>query len=128
MFFFFLPYNVHCSIKDDLDGVCLDMDWFSSELFLLEGLIFCFVLCWLYVACICRGLIIGFSLKLFLLHALYEWMAMLPNHRSSTLFACIHSCSCSWCCCSLSIFLVYWGSLLLIIQFLLYIRKKIWDA
>ena len=22
----FLPYNVHCSIKDDLDGVCLDMD------------------------------------------------------------------------------------------------------
>lgn len=22
----FLLYNVHCSIKDDLDGVCLDMD------------------------------------------------------------------------------------------------------
>ena len=33
-----------CSIKDDLDFVRPEMDWFSSELFLLAYILFCSML------------------------------------------------------------------------------------
>ena len=43
----------------------------------------------LIICCICRGLIIGFSLKLFLLHALYELMAVLVCYSTIALLLCL---------------------------------------
>lgn len=44
------------------------------------------------------------ELKLFQLCALYDWLAVLPNHSSSTLFDFIDGCSFFWCWCSLSFY------------------------